>query len=97
MPSASSWTAITDHDAVASGAAILIDRGYSDVPPQNGEEIAVAHGASGRVTRVTVVSSAADRLEVSDGRSYFVLKPLAATRPNVLDPDGRYREGWVVA
>ena len=91
------WTAITDDDAVASGTSLLIDRGYSDVPPQNGEEIAVSHGSSGRVTRVTVVSSAADRLEVSDGRSHLVLKPLATTRPNVLDADGHYREAWVVA
>ena len=91
------WTATTDRDAVASGASVLIDRGTSDVPPQNGEEIAVSHGPSGRVTRVTVVSWAADRLEVSDGRSHLVLKPLATTRANVLDADGRYREAWVVA
>lgn len=91
------WTATTDHDAVASGAALFVERGYGDVPPQNGEEIAVTHGGSDRVTRVTVVSSAADRLEVSDGRQHHVLKPLAATRPTTLDADGRYREAWVVA
>ena len=91
------WTATTDHDAVANGAALFVDRGHGDVPPQNGEEIAVTHGGSGRVTRVTVVSAAADRLEVSDGRQHHVLKPLAVTRPTTLDADGRYREAWVVA
>lgn len=91
------WGAITEADAVGEGAAIRIDRGYTDTPPQNGAEIEVAHGGSGRVTTLTVVSAAADRLEVSDGAHNFVLKPDARTRPDVLDEDGRYREGWVVA
>ena len=91
------WRAVTEADAVDGGAAIRIDRGYSDTPPQNGAEIAVAHGGSGRVTTLTVVSAAADRLEVSDGARNFVLKPDARTTPNVLDADGRYREGWIVA
>ena len=63
------WTAITDHDAVDAGTTIRIDSGYSDTPPQNGEVIDVAHRDTGRTTSLTVVSAAADRLELTDGRA----------------------------
>ncbi|RYC30059.1 hypothetical protein D3273_20815 [Lichenibacterium minor] len=91
------WTATTDHDAVDSGATIRIDRGTSDSPPQNGEVVAVSHGTTGRITSLTVVSAAADRLELTDGRRNFELKPHAITKPDVLDGDGRYRDAWIVA
>ena len=90
------WTAITDHDAVDTGASLRIDRGYSDSPPQNGQVIEVAHGDGGRTTSLTVVSAAADRLELTDGRRNYELKPHAVTKPNVLDDDGRYRDAWIV-
>ena len=91
------WTAITDHNALDSGATLRIETGYSDTPPQNGETIAVTHGSTGEVATLTVVSAAADRLEVSTGDRYLVLKPHAATKPNILDHDGRYREVWIVS
>ena len=90
------WTAITDHDAVDSGTTLRVDSGYSDTPPQNGHVVEVAHGDSGRVTSLTVVSAAADRLELTDGRRNFELKPHAVTKPSILDPDGRYRDAWIV-
>ena len=58
--------------------------------------IAVAHGDTGRTTSLTVVSAAADRLELTDGRRNFQLKPHAVTKPNILDDDGRYRDAWIV-
>ena len=91
-----SWTAITDQSAVEAGATIHVDRGYSDSPPQNGEAIEVAHGDSGRTTRLTVGAAAADRLELTDGRRNYELKPHAVAKPNVLDGDGRYRDAWIV-
>ena len=90
------WTATTDHDAVDAGTTIRIDLGYSDTLPQNGQVIAVAHGATGRTTSLTVVSAAADRLELTDGRRHFELKPNAVTKPNILDEDGHYRDAWIV-
>ncbi len=90
------WTASTDRATLDSGATVRIEVGYSDTPPQNGETIAVAHEADGKSTTLTVVSAAADRLEVSDGQRYLVLKPSAATKPNILDPDMRYRSAWVI-
>ena len=91
-----SWNATTEGATIEAGTVILIDRGYSDTPPQNGEEIALAHGSDGATTALTVVSAAADRLEVSDGRRHHVLKPHANTKPNILDADGAYREAWIV-
>lgn len=91
------WTATTEAEAIDDGASIHIDRGYGDTPPQNGSTIALSHIGTGSVTTLTVVSSAADRLEVTDGRRNIVLKPHAVTKPNVLDADGRYREAWIVA
>ena len=90
------WTATTDHDAVDTGTTLRVDRGYSDSPPQNGHVIEVAHGDTGRVTSLTVVSAAADRLELTDGRRNFELKPHAITKPSVLDRAGRYRAAWIV-
>ena len=62
------WTATTDHDALAAGATLRIALGPSDVPPQPGQEIALSRGGGGAETILTVVSAAADRLEVTDGR-----------------------------
>lgn len=90
------WNAITDHDAVDTGTTIRVDSGYSDTPPQNGHVIAVAHGDTGRVTSLTVVSAAADQLELTDGRRNFQLKPHAVAKTNILDDDGRYRDAWIV-
>ncbi len=90
------WTAITDHDAVDAGTTIRIDSGYSDTPPQNGEVIDVAHRDTGRTTSLTVVSAAADRLELTDGRRNLTLKPHAILKENILDDDGRYRDAWIV-
>ena len=91
------WTATTDHDTLDTGATLRIEIGYSDIPPQNGETIAVAHGSTGDSIALTVVSAAADRLEVSDGHRYLVLKPHAVTKPDILDDDGRYRDAWIVS
>ncbi len=90
------WTATTDRDAVDAGATIHIDRGYSDSPPQNGQVIEIAHGGGGPTTSLTVVSAAADRLELTDGRRNYQLKPHAVAKQNVLDADGRYRDAWIV-
>ena len=90
------WTAVTESDAVESGSSIHIDRGTSDSPPQNGHTIDVSHGEGGTATRLTVVSAAADRLELTDGRRNYELKPHAITKPNVLDEQGRYRDAWIV-
>ena len=91
------WTAPPDRAAVAAGATVHIDRGYSDSPPQNGQVIEVAHGDAGRTTSLTVVSAAADQLELTDGQRNYRLKPHAVTKPNVLDADGRYRDAWIVS
>ena len=90
------WTATTESVTLDSGATLRIEMGYSDTPPQNGETIAVAHEADGTSTPLKVVSAAADRLEVSDGRRYLVLKPSAETKPNILDTDMRYRSAWII-
>ena len=91
------WKAEADGDAIEAGTVVQIDRGYADSVPQNGSTIAVALGRSGRTAALTVVSAAADRLEVTDGRQNLILKPHAAGKPNVIDPDGRAREAWIVA
>lgn len=91
-----SWNATTEHDAVDSGTVIRVDSGYSDVPPQPGHAVEIAHAGTGRVTRLTVVSAAADRLELTDGRRNYELKPHAATKPSIIDDDGRYRDAWIV-
>lgn len=91
------WTATTEQDAVDDGTTIRIDRGYSDSPPQNGQVIDVAHGDTGRTTSLTVVSAAADRLELTDGRRNMTLKPHAIRKDNILDPDGHYRDAWIVS
>ena len=59
--------------------------------------IDVAHGDTGRVTSLTVVSAAADQLELT-GRAAqrHRLKPHAVAKPNILDDDGRYRDAWIV-
>lgn len=90
------WTATTDHDVVDSGTVIRVDTGYSRVPPQEGHAVEIAHGGTGRVTRLMVVSGAADRLELTDGQRNFELKPHSVTKPNILDEDGGYRDAWIV-
>ena len=90
------WTATTESATLDSGATLRIEVGYRDTPPQNGETIAVAHRDDGQSTILTVVSAAADRLEVSDGHRYLVLKPSAATRSEILDTDMRYRSAWII-
>ncbi len=90
------WTAITDNDAVETGTTIHVDLGYSDSVPQNGQVIEVKHTATGRTTNLTVVSAAADRLELTDGQQNFDLKPHAIKKPNILDKDGHYRDAWIV-
>ena len=90
------WNAITDHDTVDIGTVIHIDLGYSDTVPQNGQVVDIAHGTTGRTTSLTVVSAAADQLELTDGRRNFGLKPYAVTKPTILDDDGHYRDAWVV-
>ena len=90
------WAAITEDDIIDSGTGIRVEMGYSDVVPQNGHVVEVAHGATGRTTSLTVVSAAADRLELSNGQRYFELKPNAVKKENILDDDGRYRESWIV-
>lgn len=91
------WNAEAEGDALEAGTVVRVDRGYADSVPQNGSAIAVALGASGRTERLTVVSAAADRLEVTDGRRNLTLKPHAARKPNAIDADGRAREAWIVA
>lgn len=91
------WTATTDHDALAAGATLRIALGPSDVPPQPGQKIALSRGGGGAETILTVVSAAADRLEVTDGRQNLVLKPHAVTKPTIRDADGEYRDAWIVA
>lgn len=92
------WTATTDHDALAAGATLRIALGASDVPPQPGQEIVLSRGAGGgATTTLTVVSAAADRLEVTDGRRNVVLKPHSVTKPAIRDADGEYRDAWIVA
>ena len=91
------WTATTDHDTLATGATLRIALGLSDIPPQPGQEIALSRGDGGPVSILTVVSAAADRLEVTDGRRNLVLKPHAVTRPTIRDADGEYRDAWIVA
>ena len=49
------------------------------------------------MTALTVVSAAADQLEVTDGRRNHVLKPHAQTKANIIDADGHYRDAWIVA
>lgn len=90
------WNAITDKDKVDAGTVIHIDLGSSDTVPQNGQVIEIAHGATGRTTSLTVVSAAADQLELTDGQRYFELKPYAVTKPTILDDDGHYRDAWIV-
>ena len=89
------WEAFTDHDCVDSGALIHIDRGNSEVPFQPGEEIRISNTESGHTVTVTVVSSTADRLELNDGKSFVSMKPSAAKRSNILDPEGKYFESWI--
>ena len=91
------WTATTDHDALAAGATLRIALGASDTPPQPGQEITLTRGGTGPVATLTVVSASADRLEVTDGRRNFVLKPHAVATPAIRDADGEYRDAWIVA
>ena len=81
---------------VGSGALIHIDRGYSQVPFQPGEEIRISNTKSRHAVMVTVVSSTADRLELNDGKSFVSMKPSAAKRSNILDSEGKYFESWIV-
>ena len=89
------WEAFTDCDSVDSGALIHIDRGYSEIPFQPGEEIRISNTESGNAVMVTVVSSTVDRLELNDGKSFVSMKPSAAMRTNILDSEGKYFESWI--
>ncbi len=92
-----SLEAYTDRDAPETGAVIRIDRGYRDTPIPVGEEIRVSNTDSGHAVIVTVVSSVADRLELSDGKSTVSLKPDAAgMQGNMLDKNGKHYEAWIV-
>lgn len=91
------WSAATEQASIDVGTVVHIDRGTSESPPQKGETIALSHGEGRGASALTVVSAAADRLEVTDGRRNHVLKPHAETKPNILDADGHYRDAWIVA
>ncbi len=58
---------------------------------------AVAVIQPGGSVRDPDVTAAADRLELTDGRRNYQLRPHSVTKPNVLDDDGRYRDAWVVS
>ena len=90
------WEALIDDDAANRGTLVHLDRGYGDNPPQPGDKIRLANPQTGAVRFVTVVSSTADRLEVSDGGTMLSMKISSLQRPNILDQQGKYFEAWVV-
>ena len=90
------WNATTDRNTLDSGAKLNLENGYSDKLLQQGEEIAVVHRSDHLVT-LTVVSAAADLLEVSDGSRYLTLKPNSALRADVVADDERSHTGWIVS